>query len=93
MHFAEQGILAKAEMAELLRSARQGATFLARAAEVEKGFHACVRCARRLCLASGCALEGESCLNAILNAGPEYNKACGRQWVALYSNPANRGKA
>jgi hypothetical protein len=92
MHFGEQGILAKAEMAELLRSEARG-TFLDACGEVERGFTRACAAHGDFCLASGCALEGESCLNAILNAGPEYNKACGREWVALFSNPANRGKA
>lgn len=83
MHFAEQGLLAKMEMAELLPSEPR-AEFLNACAQVEKDFtHACAA-QGDFCLASGCALDGESCLNALLNAGPEYNKACGRLWLPLY---------
>ena len=83
MHFAERGILDKAEMAGLLPSEARGA-FLDACGEVEREFTRACAAHGDFCLASGCALEGESCLNAILKAGPEYNKACGRLWVPLY---------
>ena len=83
MHFAEQGILAKAEMAHLLPSESR-AEFLHACEEVEKDFTRACAADGDFCLASGCALEGESCLNALLKAGPEYNKACGRLWLPLY---------
>jgi hypothetical protein len=83
MHFAEQGILAKADMAQLL-PAEPRAEFLDACAGVEKDFTRACAADGDFCLASGCALEGESCLNALLKAGPEYNKACGRLWLPLY---------
>jgi hypothetical protein len=83
MHFAEQGILAKADMAQLL-PAEPRAEFLDACARVEKDFTRACAADGDFCLASGCALEGESCLNALLKAGPEYNKACGRLWLPLY---------
>ena len=91
MHFAEQGLLDKFEMAHLLPPATE-VDFLRACEDVEKALTRACTDHGDHCLASGCAMEGESCLNAILNAGPEYNKACGRQWVALFSNPANRCK-
>ena len=91
MHFAEQGILAKADMAELLPSEARGA-FLDACGEVEREFTRACAAHGDFCLASGCALEGESCLNAILKAGPEFNKACGRLWVDIFGNPANRAE-
>ena len=83
MHFAEEGILVKAEMAGLLPSESRD-EFLDGCAQIEKDFTRACAAQGDFCLASGCALEGESCLNALLNAGPEYNKACGRLWVPLY---------
>lgn len=92
MHFAEEGLLDKFEMAHLLPPAPE-AEFLRACADIERGLtQACIDLGDH-CLASGCAMQGESCLNAILKAGPEYNKACGRVWVALFSNPVNRDKA
>ena len=92
MSLAERGMLDKTQLADLLPEEPRSA-FLAACAEVEREFtHDCAADGET-CLPAGCALEGESCLNALLAAAPEYNKACGRQWVALYSNPANRGKA
>lgn len=83
MHFAEQGLLAKAEMAQLLPSEPR-AEFLDGCAQIEKDFTRACAAEGDFCLASGCALEGESCLNALLKAGPEYNKACGRLWLPFY---------
>jgi len=91
MHFAEQGLLDKAEMAHLLPPASK-ADFLRGCEDVEKALTQACAAHGDHCLASGCAMQGESCLNAILNAGPEYNKACGRLCVGLFSNPLNRGK-
>lgn len=83
MHFAEQGVLAKAEMAQLLPTEPRGA-FLEACALIEKEITRACAADGDACLESGCALEGESCLNALLKAGPEYNKACGRLWLPLY---------
>jgi hypothetical protein len=91
IHFAEQGLLDKFEMAHLLPPAPK-ADFLNACGDIEKALTQACADHGDHCLASGCAMQGESCLNAILKAGPEYNKACGRVWVALFDNPANRGK-
>ena len=45
------------------------------------------------CLESGCALdvaEGEICLQPLLSAGIEYQKACAAEWIKLFANPGNR---
>jgi hypothetical protein len=83
MHFAEQGLLAKDELAQLLPLGLR-AEFLNGCAEVERDFTRACAAEGDFCLASGCALEGESCLNALLKAGPEFNKACGSLWVPLF---------
>jgi len=89
IHFAEEGLLGKAEMAELLPSEPR-AEFLHECAVIERDVTRACAAHGEFCLASGCALEGQSCLNAILSAGPAFNKACGQLWLALYkaSNPA-----
>ena len=42
------------------------------------------------CLESGCALEGEACLQPLLDAGADYHKACAAAWVAFFADPRNR---
>ena len=83
INFAERGMLAKGEMAGLLPEESRAA-FLAACGEMEEAITEACTARGDFCLASGCSLEGEVCLNALLNAGPEYNKACGRLWVPLY---------
>lgn len=81
--FAERGMLDKVDMADLL--AEEGrSTFLAACAKVEREFTRVCAAHGNFCLPGGCALEGEACLEALLNAGPEYNKACGRIWLPLF---------
>ena len=90
MHFAEQGLLAKGELADLLPSELR-AGFLSECAEVEKDFTRACAADGNFCLPSGCALEGESCLNALLKAGHEYNKACGWLWLPLFRSSKHAG--
>jgi len=75
--------LDKDTLAQLLPSETRTA-FLAGCAQVERDLTRACAGHGDVCLASGCALEGESCLNALLNAAPEYNKACGRLWLPLF---------
>ena len=63
------------------------AVFLEGCAQIEKDLTRACAARGEFCLASGCALEGESCLDALLNAAPEYNKACGRLWLPLFKPP------
>ena len=42
------------------------------------------------CLESGCAVENEICLQALLKAGIEYHKACAAEWIRMFANPRNR---
>ena len=44
------------------------------------------------CLESGCALEGEVCLNAMLNTESNYHKACAAEWLSFFSDPTNRSE-
>ncbi len=83
MDFAADGMLDKEVLAQLLPPEPRDA-FLAGCAQIERDFTRACAAHGDFCLASGCALEGESCLNALLNAAPEYNKACGRLWLPLF---------
>ena len=83
VNFAERGMLAKLEMADLLPEEPR-ATFLAACARVEKTFTDACAARGDFCLASGCAMDGEVCLNALLNADPDYNKACAQLWLPLF---------
>lgn len=42
------------------------------------------------CLESGCAAEGERCLQPLLRAGTDYQKACGAEWATLFADRGNR---
>ena len=82
MDLTAETLLDKEILAHLLPSEPR-AVFLAGCAQVERDLtRACAE--RGGCLESGCALEGESCLNALLNAAPEYNQECGRLWLPLF---------
>ncbi len=83
MDFAADGMLDKDVVAQLLPPEPRDA-FLAGCAQIERDFTGACVAHGEFCLASGCALEGEACLNALLNAAPEYNKACGRLSLALW---------
>lgn len=83
MDFTAEQLLDKETLAQLLPSEPR-AVFLAGCAQVERNLtRACAEHGNG-CLESGCALEGESCLNALLNAAAEYNKQCGRLWLPLF---------
>ena len=83
MQRAVEGAFGKAELADLLPSESRS-RFFAACHDVELEFTRACTTHGDFCLASGCALEGEVCLNALLNAGPAYNKACGRVWVRVF---------
>ena len=84
MDVTAEPMLNKDTLAELL-PAETRAAFLAGCAEVERNLtHACA--AKGGCLESGCALDGESCLNAVLNGAHEYNKACRELWLPLFQS-------
>ena len=42
------------------------------------------------CLEAGCSAEGERCLQPLLRAGTDYEKACGTEWAKLFADDANR---
>ena len=82
MSFAERGMLEKVDMAALLPEELRAA-FRAACADVEREITRACAANGDFCLPTG-ALEGEACLNALLNASPAYNKACGELWLPLF---------
>jgi hypothetical protein len=90
MNFAERGMLVKAEMADLLPEESR-AEFLTACARVEKAVTDACTAHGDFCLASGCAMDGEVCLNALLNAGLDFNKACARLWLPLFRSSKHEG--
>lgn len=85
MHRAEEGALDKSELADLLPSEPR-LSFLAECARVERNLTRACAARGEFCLPGGCALEGETCLDAVLNAEPEYNKACGQIWLPFFQS-------
>jgi hypothetical protein len=86
---ARAGEWSKLELAELLNgNARK--TFLNFCAAIEKRYTEACTATHDPCLESGCALEGEVCLQPLERAGVEYEQACGNAFVELYLDPKNR---
>jgi hypothetical protein len=79
---AVEGRLSKLALADLLTTDKRQ-TFLDRCAAIEKHYTDECAASNDPCLESGCALEGEVCLQPLLRAETEYNKACGAVWIAL----------
>jgi hypothetical protein len=88
---AKSGALTTDVLAALLTVETRPA-FLARCAAIERQYTEA--CAAKVdpCLESGCSAveDGEICLQPLLEAGPEYLRACGDAWATLFSDPANR---
>src|SRR6058998_2521405 len=89
---AVEGRLPKHVLANLL-APESRAQFLAACASLEKAYTDACIAKNDPCLESGCALEGETCLEPLLQAGTEYQKACGAEWVRLFANAGHRAEA
>jgi hypothetical protein len=91
MTFAEDGRLTKQVLGSLL-DAHDVQAYLEACAVIEKQYTAdCA--AKNPCLESGCAVDGEICLEPLLSAGREYHKACGAAWSRLFEEPRHRSQA
>jgi hypothetical protein len=77
---AQAGRLPKHALAELL-APEQRRAFLAACAAIEKNYTEACTAANDPCLESGCALEGEVCLQPLVRAETEYQAACGAEWM------------
>jgi len=87
--FAVAGRLPKPALATML-TARARRPFYDACAAIEMQYTEACRAKGDPCLDAGCSTEGERCLQPILLAGADYDKACGAIWAALFEDPANR---
>ena len=92
MTLADQGLLPKSVLANLLDIEHRQA-FLDACAAIEKKYTEDCTATNDPCLESGCAVEGEICLQPLLRAGIEYHKACAAEWAKLFASPENRIQA
>ena len=80
--YATGGRLTKHALASLLTAPAKRA-FLDACATIELKYTR--DCASTdTCLEAGCSAEGERCLQPLLRAGTEYDKACGAEWAKLF---------
>ena len=86
---AEQGRLPKSVLVKLLDIEHRHA-FLDVCAVIEKKYTEDCTAMNDPCLESGCAAEGEICLQPLLRAGIEYHRACAAEWIKLFADPRNR---
>jgi hypothetical protein len=89
MTVAGEGHLSKFALASVLESdSRQ--QFLDSCAVLEKRFTADCPAHGETCLADGCAMDGEVCLQALLKAGSAFQQACAAEWTQLFKVERNR---
>jgi hypothetical protein len=89
MSVAQQGVLPKYALMSLLDVEYRQA-FLDACAVIEKKYTEDCTAANDPCLESGCALEGAICLDPLMRAGIEYQKACAAEWAKLFADPRKR---
>jgi hypothetical protein len=87
--YALEGRLTKHALATLLTAPARRA-FLAACAAIELQYTEACRALNDPCLDSGCSMEGDRCLQPLLRAGAEYEKACGVEWAKLFADAGNR---
>ncbi|HJZ76047.1 MAG TPA: hypothetical protein VKE51_30135 [Vicinamibacterales bacterium] len=86
---ALEGHFPKPALAGLL-TARARRPFYDACGVIEMKYTEACRANGNPCLASGCSAEGERCLQPILAAGRDYDKACAAVWAPLFADGANR---
>jgi hypothetical protein len=89
MKWAEEGYLPNAVLVNLL-TAEKRKTYLEACAVIEKKYTDVCAAKQDPCLESGCAVEGEICLEPLLRAELDYRKACAGEWIKLFKTPGNR---
>jgi len=94
---APEQVIAEAIAGRLTKHALTGlltpparTAFLAACAKIEIGYTEACRAKGDPCLESGCSMEGDRCLQPLLVAGGEYDKACGAEWAKLFGDAGNR---
>lgn len=86
--FALGGRLSKHALASLLTAAARK-PFSEACAKIELNYTK--DCALNdTCLEAGCSADGERCLQPLLRAGTDYEKACATEWTKLFADDANR---
>jgi len=91
IRFALGGRLSKHALASLLTAAAKK-PFSEACARIELNYTK--DCALNdTCLEAGCSAEGERCLQPLLRAGTDYEKACGMEWSKLFADDANRDRS
>jgi hypothetical protein len=89
MKFVEQGNLSKFTLAGLLEPHSRH-QFLEACAALERRFTEECSAKGDPCLEDGCAMEGDVCLQALLRAGSEFQRACAAEWIRRFTVEANR---
>jgi hypothetical protein len=89
MAFAAEGHLTKQILGSLLGT-NEALAYLDACTVIEKQYTAACAASDDLCMESGCAAEGEVCLEPLLRAGCEYHRACGEAWRILFEDPHHR---
>lgn len=89
MGFAAEGRLPKHVLMSLLAAETRPA-FARTCAAIEKRYTEECTATKDPCLESGCAAEGEICLQPLLRAEDDYQRDCAAEWIKLFAIPSNR---
>src|SRR5262245_20187036 len=89
MELAREGRLSKEALVRFLAVDKRR-EYLAACAAIEKHYTEACTATGDPCLAGGCAVDGEICLQPVLSAGIEYARACGEAFIALFADVHNR---
>jgi len=92
MAFAGEGHLTKQILGGLL-DADDARAYLEACAVIERRYTADCGASDDRCLESGCAVEGEICLEPLVRAGRDYQQACAAAWRILFEDPQHRTPA
>jgi len=92
MRYAADGHVPRQSLINLLESDNRK-KYAVTCAEIERSYTAACRANNDPCLESGCSMDqgsGDICLQPLLAAGDEYDKACVFEWAKLFSDPDKR---
>jgi len=92
MRYAAAGHLRHEMLLKLLDSSSRR-PYLDTCASIERKYSTDCAATGDPCLESGCSIDqdgGEICLQPLLRAGEDYEKACATAWITLFERPENR---
>ena len=92
MRYAADGHVRHDVLVKLLDASMQR-PYLETCAAIERTYTTDCAGSSEPCLESGCSIDhdaGEICLQPLLRAGEDYEKACTAAWVRLFESPENR---